>query len=195
MKSNKITGVCIALLLSAGPLSAAAIQWTFASGGNGHFYEMTLTRMNWDVAEAFAVSQGGHLMSITSAAEQAFILATFLSGPNDRMPLWLGINDVAVEGTFVWTTGEAVTFTAWDINEPNNLGDEDFGVINWNHAAGALETKGSWNDNHINGTVYPGPPFDPITLPYFAVVETVPEPASAALLLFGTATCLRRRRA
>jgi len=90
-----------ALTLAISTTHAAPILWSSAVGGNDHFYEMTSSRMNWDSAEAFAVSQGGHLMSITSAAEQAFILATFLSGPNDRLPLWLGINDVAVEGTRV----------------------------------------------------------------------------------------------
>ncbi len=181
-------------LIAAQTSQAAAIQWSSAVGGNDHFYELTAVRMNWDVAESFAQSVGGHLVSITSAAEQAFIVANFLVGANDRLPVWLGINDVATEGTFVWTTGEPVTYTNWDNNEPNNLGDEDYGVINWNHAAGAGETKGSWNDNHVNGTVSPGGQFDPITLPYFAIVETVPEPGTMGLIMLSTACSFRRRR-
>ena len=33
---------------------------------------------------------------------------------------WIGLNDHSSEGRFVWTTGEATSYTAWSPGEPNN---------------------------------------------------------------------------
>ena len=53
---------------------------------------------------------------------------------------WIGFNDVATEGAFEWASGEAVTYTNWAPNEPNNSGgNQDFGVMNFSHSR-------QWND-------------------------------------------------
>ncbi len=174
------------------PKDAFSATWTLESGGNGHTYTVTPSRMNWDTAEAYAISLGGHLVSINSPAEQAFIEATFLQGVDDRSVLWIGLNDVAVEGSFIWTTGEAVTFTNWDpVGEPNNFGNEDYTAINWYRGADAGGLKGSWNDVHINGTTSPS---DPIVMPYFGIVEVVPEPSVGLFTLIGVAMFASRRK-
>ena len=59
---------------------------------------------------------------------------------------WIGLNDRSVEGTFVWSNGEAVTYTNWTAGEPNNSGNEDCAHI-W--------SSGTWND--IPCTGYPTP--------------------------------------
>src|SRR5262249_22655581 len=115
----------------------ALFQLDPSVGGNGHYYALTSSPETWPAtaasaaapsspdtwlpAEAEAVALGGHLASITSAAEQNFIVNTFLSGANDRNILWLGLNDQAVEGTFVWSSGEPVTYTNFQGGEPNNF--------------------------------------------------------------------------
>src|SRR5262245_55830865 len=85
-------------------------QWSPAAGGNGHYYVVTQSPANWLDAEALAVSLGGHLVGINSAAEQSFLENTFVVAPYDRQPYWMGFTDQAVEGTFVWTSGEPVTY-------------------------------------------------------------------------------------
>lgn len=53
---------------------------------------------------------------------------------------WL--NDTEKEGSFVWSSGEKVTYTNWEPNEPNDYGDgEDYGQIR--------RKSGQWNDNSI----------------------------------------------
>lgn len=132
----------------------AQFQWLTSVGGNGHYYALSLAPTDWRTVENGAVALGGHLASITSAAEQAFILQTFLAAPNDRAIYWIGIHDQQVEGQYKWTTGEAVSYTNWQTpNEPNNFnGVEDFGTINWHY--GHLRPTGipgSWNDAPLNG--------------------------------------------
>jgi Ca2+-binding RTX toxin-like protein len=128
-------------------------QWDPNAGGNGHYYGLTNTAETWLAAEAEAVGLGGHLASITNAAEQAFIVNTFLSGANSRNILWLGLTDQAVEGTFVWSSGEPVTYTNWQAGEPNNFkGIENYVAINWHYGhfigGGVL---GAWNDTPLDG--------------------------------------------
>lgn len=62
---------------------------------------------------------------MADAAENAFLLTTFANAPGSGR-IWLGLNDVATEGTFVYTSGEPTTYTNWEPGEPNNVGDEDY---------------------------------------------------------------------
>lgn len=131
------------------------VQWTAASGGNNHYYGLTTAGpTDWHSAENEAAALGGHLVSITTSGEQAFVVSTFLSGANDRTVYWTGINDEAVEGTFVWSSGETVSFTSWGSGEPNNYnGNEDWGTVNWHYAHFVPGyVKGAWNDVPLFGS-------------------------------------------
>lgn len=128
------------LLALAGACPAGAVVH------NGHEYLLTSTAMTWDAAEAEAVAQGGHLVTINHATEEAFIQAVF--GTN---PLWLGLNDCAAEGTWVWTSGEPVNYTNWNDGEPNNMGWEDAAIMNWGGAGFG------WNDVCQNDSVFQHP--------------------------------------
>ena len=129
------------------------IQWAAGEGGNGHYYMLTDTPSNWLEAQAEAVALGGHLVSINDSQEQAFIVATFLSGNANNNTYWTGLTDRDSEGTFVWVTGEPVNYTNWNPGEPNNSGsDEDYGVINWHFPVGSSDAVlGDWNDVPLEG--------------------------------------------
>ena len=115
----------------------------------GHFYVL-LAQASWTASEAEAIALGGHLVTINDAAENAWVQATF--GPlHPGDDLWLGFNDVAVEGTFEWVSGEPVTYTNWAPDcspacapEPNDLGGEDYGAI-WRDTRGG-PLLGEWLD-------------------------------------------------
>jgi len=186
------------LALIATPLSVQAVSFTFG----GHTYETTSSAESWTQAEAEAVGLGGHLVSINSAAEQAFLNSTFLADPTfANVPLWIGLNDITNGGGMgskiytTWTTGEPVTYTNWSPGEPNNFAPgEDYGTINWHHAGGS-GTIGDWNDTPVNGTVGLG---GNTNGPYFGIIEiagkSVPESGSS-LVLFGTGiACLAAAR-
>ncbi|MEM6313681.1 MAG: lectin-like protein, partial [Planctomycetota bacterium] len=145
---------------------------TPATAGNGHYYALS-SYGTWAEAQAEAEAAGGHLVTIGSQAEQDFLERTFLdSSPTTGVStatdypdvLWIGLSDSANEGTFEWVTGEAVTYTNWQADEPNDLqevGGEDFGVLNWHWVqwrnSSNYDTSpepGSWND--IPGTGHDG---------------------------------------
>ncbi len=102
----------------------------------GHTYVTTSGSMSWPQAEAQALGYGGHLVAVNDAAENEMLLNEF----GAYASFWIGFSDQALEGTWVWSTGEEVTFTAWNGGEPNNSGNEDFaeflGSGRWNDIGG-----------------------------------------------------------
>ncbi|WP_339390436.1 lectin-like protein [Crocosphaera watsonii] len=127
------------------------IKWSSENGGNDQTYLITDNVMTWEEAETTAQELGGHLVAINSEAEQEFIENNILIGQYERLPLWIGINDVENEGEYVWTTGETLDFTNWNEEQPNDSGD--YGTINWHHSRFDTNIKGTWNDVPLEGTV------------------------------------------
>jgi hypothetical protein len=120
------------------PVSLAAQQYPWVrSPVNGHEYALT-SASNWHDAETAAQAVGAHLATIRSPQEQQWIEAHF--GTNEN--LWIGLNDEATEGSFVWASGEDSTWRNWCPNEPNGRPDEDFVHL----AAFPGQCFGGWND-------------------------------------------------
>ena len=70
-----------ALVLPATIALGQSVEWTLAEGGNGHRYELIVrpSGLNWFEADALANSMGGHLATITSAAENQFVFDRLVS--------------------------------------------------------------------------------------------------------------------
>jgi hypothetical protein len=84
-----------------------------------------------------ALSPPGHLVTISSAEENAIILPLIGGEP------WLGANDATTEGVWVWVTGEPFAFQSWASGEPN---DGDGGEDCMARRAG-----GNWDDKDCGG--------------------------------------------
>src|SRR4051794_28953782 len=89
--SGMVKGAPVAML--AGPVVNPA---------NGHSYYQ-LAPSTWTDAEIEGIVLGGHLVTINDAAENEFVINRFGQS-------WIGLSDAATEGTFVWSSGEPVTF-------------------------------------------------------------------------------------
>lgn len=138
---------------------------------NDHTYRL-LAPTSWSAAEAEAVSLGGHLATIRNASEQQWIWSAFGSSSDI---LWIGINDVATEGKFTWTSGEPITYTNWGPNEPANwwVGGENWGSL-WRNMS--IGYDGQWNDLGPNS---------PEGTQHYAIAE-LPSSANVALQPLGS---------
>ncbi|MCI0536384.1 MAG: hypothetical protein L0Z50_14275 [Verrucomicrobiales bacterium] len=178
MKTNS---TLLAALLAAIPVSTNALIWVpYTDIYSAKEYAVTDLAYTWHDAEAFALTEGAHLVSINDAAENAWIVATFGGGEL----FWIGLTDEASEGTFVWTSGDPFTYSNWNGGEPNDLTEEEWTHINWTVAGG-------WNDFE-SGTDYVNPAQGNISyqndsFPQRAILERpvrpVPDTASSAALL------------
>ena len=108
--------------------------FTSQNNYNGHSYYRSTGYANWQTAKTNCSNMGGHLVTITTAGEQAFIYGLWPSG-------WIGLTDEVTEGTWKWVTGETYSYSNWNSGEPNNSGNEDYVQF---------VTGGRWND--LNGT-------------------------------------------
>jgi MYXO-CTERM domain-containing protein len=196
---GKTLTLCTLLTAAGTGALAAPVQWSVAVGGNDHWYEFnqgTSGGIVWRVVRVVPLASPppgtqSHLATLTSAAEQAFLLGLSPDG-------WLGGSDEAIEGEWRWMDGpEAGTlfwtggvggvasgFTSWNSangGEPNNNSNEDYVHLNggnWNDFSGS-QTRGYF----IEYSAAPPPP------------NGVPLPGTLSMAALGLgALCLTRRR-
>jgi len=166
---------------------ASVILGPIINPNNGHHYSL-LSPSSWTASEAEAVTLGGHLATVRSAAENQWIIDTFSQWLIDNRGglgyVWIGLNDALSEGSFVWSSGEPVSYTNWFPGEPNNTaGIEDYVHI-------SPPGGGTWNDaDNPPTTVLP---------PFYGVAEvipsSVPEPTTTVLLSLGLTLLLFKVR-
>lgn len=108
--------------------------------GECSMYFLNPQSMTGSQAQAFAQTLGANLVSIQSMQENQCILNA-LNAIGQTGVIWIGFNDEAVEGTFVWYDQSPVGFTNWAPGEPNQSGNEDCVQI---YPGGA--SPGTWND-------------------------------------------------
>ncbi|CAG0890008.1 unnamed protein product [Cyprideis torosa] len=81
---------------------------------NKCYYLKTITPgTRWIDARDSCRADGMHLVSIHSATENTFVHD--LAGIS-----WIGLNDLATEGEFVWSDGTPTNYANWKPSEPNN---------------------------------------------------------------------------
>jgi hypothetical protein len=128
----------------------------YYNGVNGHFYKPVSTGVYYTTARSSAEAttfkgQKGYLVTITSADEDAFILANV-----PQSNIWFACTDEVTEGRWIIDAGpEKGTliktsngqtagnvqgqYNNWAPGEPNNSGNEDYPVTKWSGGT-------QWND-------------------------------------------------
>lgn len=117
---------------------------------NQHYYRIVTTPQGlcWDDANALALqtrhqSQQGHLATITSAKENAFLLQNL---PDKSYSFWLGgfqpAGSEEPDGGWRWVTPDKWSYTNWAHREPSNEANRENML--------ELRPDGMWNDRYEN---------------------------------------------
>ena len=115
MKRLSVFLFIIVLLISVEISNATPTQWLDSEGGNGNWYEVINVTLNWSDAKLAAENLGGHLVTITSAEENAWLTQQFGYGL-DKI-FWIGAYQLTGSpepaGGWTWVTDEVFNFTNW----------------------------------------------------------------------------------
>lgn len=104
----------------------------------GHFedhsyYRSTVQAPSLVAAQTNAETHFGHLVSINSAAENAWLIANGVQNGDN-----LGGTDAVSEGNWVWASGEPFSYTNWAPGEPNNGSGSQHSM--------QMYANGTWDD-------------------------------------------------
>ena len=90
-----------------------------------------MERHTWYEARKICQSYLGDLASILDKQEEDNIrkLLSGLTDEGDDKSFWLGLNDIDIEGTFVWSDGSNFSYANWRNTEPNGGGKGEDCVI------------------------------------------------------------------
>ena len=117
-----------AVFAIASPVCAQdAVQWRVEDGGNGHWYQFrrSTSLLCWHDARHLCEQLGGHLATITTAAENSLLLDLTIPeypGGIPGGPYIGGTCEGLPWGQWSWITGEQFGFTAWMAGAPNGWG-------------------------------------------------------------------------
>lgn len=122
---------------------AQPVEWRTQDGGNEHWY-MAFHSSHawlWEDARRMATAAGGYLVTVGSAAEQAFLRANTVGGNGYSYVtgLYQDVNDPAYSepaGGWKWSNGEALTYWPFCAGEPNASSADDNFAVAWGGSLG-----------------------------------------------------------
>jgi hypothetical protein len=146
---NLIQAAVVTLFAASAAHAQQAVQWKVSDGGNGHWYQLLINQQTtfWEAASA-ATQRGGHLVTVGTNAENAFVrqisLGHFVHFGAYQDPAVSGWAEPAAGWT--WITGEPWRWSGWCPGQPDNA--------NWNQFSGqelarfASADASCWDDAH-----------------------------------------------
>ena len=117
-------------------IPADAVKYEY----NGHSYKIIDTGLNWNDAKTYCESLGGHLVTITSGVEQAFVEELVVNRGTKGFYWTGGIRNSA--GNFVWITGEKFSYSNWERGQPDNAENVENIATIYRYQG----RNGMWND-------------------------------------------------
>ncbi len=116
-----------------------------APDGSAHHYRIYKGVAKWSEARAFCEALGGHLATLTTAEENAFVYRFMWD--SGVTTAYFGLSDEARNGNWVWVTGEPFEYSNWHKGQPSYSGTgkaaERYGMYLFKHL------DGTWNDAHF----------------------------------------------
>lgn len=110
---------------------------------NGHYYTAFTDDLSWDDAKKACEKMGGHLATISSAAENDAVVN--LCKSTSKGIYWLGAYSDG-KGGWKWVTKEKFDFNSWDKNQPSKSGEKYAQIYAENYENN--DHIGKWNDSN-----------------------------------------------
>ena len=120
------------------PNSIAGFDYLGTHGDSKYF--ISVDKKTWDQAFAACTNAGGHLVVITSLAENNVL------DDNITKEVWIGYTDQNQEGNFEWINGDPSTYNRWTGSEPDDSSPSNSTVAD--HTI--VMPNGLWRDRHKN---------------------------------------------
>ena len=138
MKFKHVAALALILTLCSSAFAASGKFYRF----KGRLYRVFEHNLTWYDAKIRCEEMGGHLATITSRAENNFIVSIC----QNRRFYWLGGFRLNDGYGWAWVTGEPFRYTNWSPGEPN---DADYGepylqITNYHTG------RWGWNDHNDN---------------------------------------------
>jgi len=152
MNASHVSSLFLLSLVSVSVSRAG--DWVY-NPTTGNSYRLT-PRGSWSQNEAFAVSLGGHLVTIDNAGEEAWLAYIFGSANQ----YWIGFADNGHEGRWVWVAGDGgewdiasrtgTSYVNWSQGQPDNThGGQNYALMNYGPGP-------KWDDKSDSEIVPPG---------------------------------------
>lgn len=109
--------------------------------GTQHRYRIYKGVHTWVEAKMFCEVLGGHLATMTTPEENAFVHGFMVEC--GYTTAYFGLNDLTKKSEWEWVTGEPLVYTNWHRGEPSRGLSERYGMYYYKH------TEGTWNDAHF----------------------------------------------
>ncbi|PIK55093.1 hypothetical protein BSL78_07988 [Apostichopus japonicus] len=126
---------------------------TFWTPWGDNCYRYFGARVSWYDAKNHCRTFGGcvDLVSIHSQSEQDFVYDYWKSLREEdttypKPGMWIGLNDIEQEGSFVWSDGTSLNYRHFDTDQETQDGDIYF---LWDVHNSKWNPKGKWH-NHLN---------------------------------------------
>ena len=135
-KTAGILAILLLVMVCASAFADARVTW------KGHTYQVCMERGTWKQANAACKDVGGHLVTITSAAEQKFVCKQIMKHRGNVF--WMGLKKIS-NRKWGWVTGEKLTYTNWAEGQPDGEYDAAYGTI-YTMAEDWGIRAGQWDD-------------------------------------------------
>ena len=103
-------------------------------------YILVTPGTTWDNADLYCYQVFGTQLATIESSENSEAKSLCSNGGAQTEFCWIGFNDIDIEGTYVWSSGDSVSYTNWDTSNSQPTGNslENGVVIN--------PTDGLWSD-------------------------------------------------
>uniref|UniRef100_A0A3Q2QZQ0 Galactose-specific lectin nattectin n=1 Tax=Fundulus heteroclitus TaxID=8078 RepID=A0A3Q2QZQ0_FUNHE len=83
------------------------------------------SQTDWATAERTCIAYGANLASFHSSSEYMYLKSLVYTKKRSYAKTWVGGNDAAREGWWMWTDGSKFNYVSWGSGEPNNRGGRE----------------------------------------------------------------------